>query len=80
MKNRLYKTISVPVELYNQIEELLAGTGFRTPTEYILYVLRQSIVRIDQEKERLNLSLRKKIPQNEAREIKKRLRRLGYLS
>jgi len=74
-----YKTISLPEELYGQLEELVKKTGFRSPTEYILYVLRRSLADIEKEKNKLNSRLSKKITKKELEEVKARLKSLGYL-
>ena len=38
-----YVTISIPKELYDKINERINGTGFRSPTEAILFILRKNI-------------------------------------
>ena len=75
-----YKTISLPENLYRQLEELVKETGFRSPTEYLLFILRRSLAEIEKEKERLNLALSKKTGQETIKKIKSRLKRLGYLA
>jgi Arc/MetJ-type ribon-helix-helix transcriptional regulator len=74
-----YKTISIPEPLFSQIEALVKETGFRNPTEYILFVLRRSLAEIEKEKERLTTALTNKAAQEEVKKIKARLKRLGYL-
>lgn len=76
---KTYITISIPEELYQQLEELVKETGFRSPTEYILFVLRRSLAEIEKEKEKLTSALSKKISKEEIKKIKARLKRLGYL-
>lgn len=75
-----YKTISIPEQLYKQLEELVKNTGFRSPTEYILYILRRSLAEIEREKEKLTQTLVEKRKQEEIQKIKTRLKRLGYFS
>jgi len=75
-----YKTISIPEPLYKQLEELVKETGFRTATEYILFVVRRSLAEIEKEKEKLMTVLSKKDSQKKIKEIKTRLKRLGYLA
>ncbi len=36
-------TISIPKELYGQIEKEIEGTGFSSPSEWIRYILRQAV-------------------------------------
>lgn len=73
-----YRTISLPDELYQQLENLIKSTGFRSPTEYILYLLRQALGEIEKEKERLNQALQKEKTKTQIEKIKTRLKRLGY--
>ena len=42
-----YTTISIPRELYNRVEKLIQGTGFRSSTEYIVYLTRQAVAAIE---------------------------------
>ncbi len=42
-----YTTISIPRELYDRVAELIADTGFRSPTEYIVYLVRQAVIAIE---------------------------------
>ena len=42
-----YTTISLPKALYARVEDLIEGTGFRSPTEYIVYLVRQAVVAIE---------------------------------
>ena len=41
--NRRYTTISIPQPLYEEIKRAIEGTGFRSPTEYLVYVTRLSL-------------------------------------
>ena len=36
-------TIAIPKELYAQIKQEIDGTGFSSPSEWIKYVLRQTL-------------------------------------
>ena len=40
---RKYTTISIPQPLYFEIKKAIEGTGFRSPTEYLVYVTRLSL-------------------------------------
>ena len=42
-----YTTISIPRELYERVAEIIADTGFRSPTEYIVYLTRQAVIAIE---------------------------------
>ena len=65
-------TIKIPRQLYNTLKEMIAGTGFSSVNEFIVYVMRDiaSGGRLDQE---IGLS------KDEVDLIRKRLRALGYL-
>jgi Arc/MetJ-type ribon-helix-helix transcriptional regulator len=75
-----YHTLSLPHKLYRQLEQMVKSTGFRSPTEYIIYLLRRSLAEIEKEKERLSLALGKKKSSDERRKILLRFKRLGYFS
>jgi metal-responsive CopG/Arc/MetJ family transcriptional regulator len=42
-----YTTISIPRELYERVGTLIEDTGFRSPTEYIVYLTRQAVMAIE---------------------------------
>ncbi|HUV42521.1 MAG TPA: hypothetical protein VMY36_01300 [Patescibacteria group bacterium] len=73
-----YKTISFPQELYEQIEELVPETGFRTVTEFILYYTRRAVAKIQNRKGKVERAIDDLSPK-EAEKIKDKLRKLGYL-
>jgi len=41
---REYVTLSIPRELYEKAENAIKGTGFRSVTEYAVFVLRESLL------------------------------------
>jgi hypothetical protein len=41
---RDYVTLSIPRELYKKAENVIKGTGFRSVTEYTIFVLRESLL------------------------------------
>jgi metal-responsive CopG/Arc/MetJ family transcriptional regulator len=49
-----YTTISIPKELYLRLEEIIKGTGFRSPTEYIVYLTRQAVAAIEMDRRLIN--------------------------
>ena len=49
-----YTTISLPKALYGRVEKLIEGTGFRSPTEYIVYLVRQAVVAIEADRRLIN--------------------------
>ena len=40
-----YTTISIPRELYEHVAQAIEDTDFRSPTAYIVYLMRQSLER-----------------------------------
>ncbi|MBN1640215.1 MAG: hypothetical protein JXA09_03180 [Anaerolineae bacterium] len=42
-----YTTISIPRELYERVAAIIEDTGFRSPTEYIVYLTRQAVIAIE---------------------------------
>jgi len=45
-----YTTISIPRELYERVERIIEDTGFRSPTEYIVYLTRQAVTAIESDR------------------------------
>lgn len=41
--DRKYTTISIPQPLYHEVKKAIEGTGFRSPTEFMVYVTRMSL-------------------------------------
>jgi len=65
-------TIKIPRELYQNLSQMIQGTGFSSVNEFIVFVMRNlassgEIVGGD------------KLTEEEVRTIRERLRRLGYL-
>ena len=57
-----YVNIPIPKPLYKRLTESLKGSGYRSTTEYIIFLIR------------------KKLPDLESKDMKKRLKALGYIS
>jgi len=64
-------TIKIPKPLYDNLHQLIEGTGFTSVTEFIVYVMR-SLASATSEKEPDNLT------SEEIQSIKERLKKLGY--
>ncbi len=69
-----YTTVSIPITLYNRIRRMIEGTGFTSVSQFVTYVLREVIARMEEEKLKSS-----GISEEEKREIIERLKRLGYL-
>lgn len=71
-------TIKIPGPLYNRIAKIVAGSGFNSVTDFVVYVLRdlasaKSETDIPEKLEDTSLS------KDEIEAIRKRLKSLGYL-
>jgi Arc/MetJ-type ribon-helix-helix transcriptional regulator len=71
---RRYTTVSIPESLFKRIEKLIEGSGFKSVSEFVTFILRQVVAEMEAEK----LS-RDGLTEEEKRAIIERLRRLGYL-
>ena len=49
-----YTTISIPRELYERVGALIEDTGFRSATEYIVYLTRQAVMAIEADRTLIN--------------------------
>lgn len=58
---RNYVTLSVPRELYQSAEIAINGTGFRSVTEYAVFLLREALL------------------MKPGKDVRDRLRELGYI-
>lgn len=65
-------TIKIPRPLYNRVQQLIDESGFNSPTDFIVYVLRDVL------SERGVVNAERFTPE-ELAAIKDKLRRLGYL-
>jgi Arc/MetJ-type ribon-helix-helix transcriptional regulator len=66
-------TIKIPRALYNRIQTLIEGSGFGSPTEFIVYVLRDLVGETVRKESTGELS------PEEIQAIRRRLQNLGYL-
>jgi metal-responsive CopG/Arc/MetJ family transcriptional regulator len=65
-------TIKIPKPLYNNLSEIIEGSGFNSVTEFIVYILRDLVSSRSMKKE-------PSLSKNEIEMVKKRLKSLGYL-
>ena len=66
-------TIKIPRPLYEKIRKAIEGSGFNSPTDFIVYVLRDVIGEMEASQEEESLT------EEELKAIRRRLRGLGYL-
>ena len=65
-------TIKIPRPLYDNIKRIIDGTGFDSPTDFIVYILRDVVsYQIAADQDILN--------KNEVEMIRRRLKSLGYM-
>ncbi|MGB9732729.1 MAG: ribbon-helix-helix domain-containing protein [Candidatus Micrarchaeia archaeon] len=70
VKKRKYTTITIPTPLFEKIGEVIKNTGFSSVSDYVTYILRETIARIEEEKQG-------KSKVND--ELTKKLKALGYI-
>jgi len=69
-----YTTVSIPITLYRRIREIIKDTGFTSVSQFVIYVLREVLSSMEEEKLKGET-----ISEEEKKQIIERLRRLGYL-
>jgi len=47
--SRKYVTISIPRPLYERLAKALEGTGYRSPTEYVIFLIRKVLPDLESE-------------------------------
>ena len=65
-------TVKIPRPLYRRIQQVVEDSGFNSPTDFIVYVLRDLMGEADVEQP-------KEFTQEELDDVKRKLRNLGYL-
>jgi Arc/MetJ-type ribon-helix-helix transcriptional regulator len=65
-------TIKIPRELYRQLSRLVAGTGFSSVTEFMVFVMRTLV-------SDRGMTAEDRLMADEVKQIRERLRKLGYL-
>ena len=68
-------TVKIPRPLYRKIQQVVEESGFNSPTDFIVYVLRDLMGEADgaERTERTDFS------QDELDDVKRKLKNLGYL-
>jgi hypothetical protein len=69
-------TLKIPRPLYDRLKQLIEGTGFRSVTEFAIYILRDLASRPEGEKSAPKTG---RLTPGELQAIRDRLRELGYL-
>ncbi|MBD3157842.1 MAG: CopG family transcriptional regulator [Candidatus Lokiarchaeota archaeon] len=68
-----FTSVSVPVPLFNKIENRIEGTGFTSVSSYVTYVLREIIANKEEEE------AENPFTEEDEKKVKDRLKALGYL-
>ena len=70
-------TVKIPRPLYRKIQQVVEESGFNSPTDFIVYVLRDLMGEAEAEAEAHGGAL--EFNQDEVDEVKRKLKNLGYL-
>ena len=65
-------TVKIPRPLYRKVQQVVDGSGFNSPTDFIVYVLRDLMGEADG-------TDAKDFSQEELDDVKRKLKNLGYL-
>lgn len=74
-----YTTVSVPKELFDRLTEIIKHTGFRSTTEYILFLLRRVVSDVEREKKEIEEKLPDISEEEKKEKLQERMKALGYL-
>lgn len=64
-------TVKIPRPLYRRIQQVVEDSGFNSPTDFIVYVLRDLMGEAEEPKSDFT--------QEELEDVKRKLKNLGYL-
>lgn len=64
-------TVKIPRPLYRKVQQVVEGSGFNSPTDFIVYVLRDLMGEADDHAGDFS--------QDELDDVKRKLKNLGYL-
>ena len=72
MQKETRVTVKIPRPLYRRIQQVIEDTGFSSPTDFIVYVLRDLMSEVESKEE-------KEFSPEELQAITQKLKNLGYL-
>ena len=73
-------TVKIPRPLYRKIQQVVEESGFNSPTDFIVYVLRGLMGEADNaQPEVVEADPAKDFSQDELDDVKRKLKNLGYL-
>ena len=65
-------TVKIPRPLYRKIQQVVDGSGFNSPTDFIVYVLRDLMGEAEEK-------AATEINKDEIEDLRRKLKKLGYL-
>ena len=72
MQKETKATVKIPRPLYRQVQQVIENSGFSSPTEFIVFVLRDLMSEVESKDE-------SEFTPDELHQIRKKLKNLGYL-
>jgi Arc/MetJ-type ribon-helix-helix transcriptional regulator len=72
-------TVKIPRPLYERIQEVIADSGFSSPTDFIVFVLRDLVGDRALQKDSPDEGLKPQFSKDEIADIRRKLENLGYL-
>jgi len=75
MNEKRFTSVSIPTPLFDKIKERIDGTDFASVSSYVVYVLREVLAAVADEKR----PEREALSKEDEEKVKERLRALGYL-
>ena len=69
-------TVKIPRPLYRKIQAVVEGSGFNSPTDFIVYVLRDLM---GETEDQTKPEAKPEYTKEELEELKRKLKNLGYL-
>ena len=72
-------TVKIPRPLYERILQVIEDSGFNSPTDFIVFVLRDLVGDRALEKDNPDAGLKQHFTRDELSEIRRKLENLGYL-
>ena len=72
-------TVKIPRPLYRRIQQVIEGSGFSSPTDFIVFVLRDLIGEVEEKARSDSGNANEGLTLDELNDIKRKLKNLGYL-
>lgn len=72
-------TVKIPRPLYRKIQLVVEGSGFSSPTDFIVYVLRDLMGEASAQAQPGTDAAKREFSTAELEDLKRKLKKLGYL-